>query len=277
MICTIYTNEKYASLLKKVSVKNVEFNVIITDKKYTTFETKSKDENNKDRSETIIKWGEIKLNGDFSGIIISSKDYKIRSGLCGVSDGFLFQVFAKTNNARNKDTIKHELLHCIARKFNKEDKLHEYLNAGNTLEDFENYLWSRSNSELIFEQARAKVGQDASPADLAPDELGCAESVSNIINAITPFPIILSTKTLYETLCNDNRFERTLELKKGNILTSPTGYGTGHGHTGIIGEYEVIYSNDSNTGTWQPNYTIKSWVNYFRKKKGFPLFVFKMK
>jgi hypothetical protein len=276
MKCVVYTNTKYSKLLSKVSVKNVEFDIKIDERKYRTQIDTFQDKNGVVHDYTVLNWNEMPTDKDFSMVIVPAKDYKIIRGLYGVSNGSRSQVFANTNNTRTKDTIKHELLHCIARKFNKEDKLHDYLNAGKTLNDFEDYLWARPNQEHLLELARTKVGEDVSPNDIAPDELGCAESVSTLLGTLIKFPVIVSTKVLYETLKNDTRFERTLKLEAGNIIISPTGYGTGHGHTGIIGEHEIIYSNDSDTGTWQPNYTITSWVNNYRKKKGFPIFVFKL-
>jgi len=278
MKCVVYTNTKYAKLLSKVSVKNIEFDIKITDKKYRTQIDTFPDIKGTTRDYTILNWNDIPNDKDFSMVIVPAKDYKIKRGLYGVSNGSRSQVFANTNPTRTKDTVKHELLHCIARKFGKEDKLHDYLLQKKTLEDFEEYLWARPNQEHLLELARTKVGEDVSPNDIAPDELGCAESVSTLLGLLIKFPIIVSTKVLYETLKNDTRFERTLKLEAGNIIISPTGYGNGKvtGHVGICGDNEIIYSNDSDTGTWQPNFTITSWVNRYRKLGSLPLFVFRL-
>lgn len=280
MKCVVYTTKKYKNFPKKVSIKNIEFAIIVSDKKYKTQEDISYNADNVQVKENVLAWSDIPNDKDFSMVIVPAKDYKIRRGLYGISNGTRSQIFANTNNSRTKDTIKHELLHCIAKKFGKTDTLHEMLKSGKSLEDFEEYLWAIPKVNNLLSLAKSKVGEDASPNDMAPDGLGCAESVSTLISHLINFPIILSTKVLYETLKSDSRFERTLKLDAGNIIISPTGYGNGnlaHGHVGIIGENEIIYSNDSATGNWLANYTITSWVNRYRKIGGFPIFVFKMK
>lgn len=135
----------------------------------------------------------------------------------------------------------------------------------------------KSNREKILETAKKYIGKDASPLDNVPDEVGCADSCSRVVNeAIGDFPIIVSTAALYISLKSNPRFKQSTELKAGSIIVSPTGYGNGsiRGHTGIIGDNEVIMSNDSATGQWQENYTIGTWVKRYRKVGGLPLYVF---
>ena len=135
-------------------------------------------------------------------------------------------------------------------------------------------------SKTLLKVAVTSVGTDVSPLDKAPDMLGCAESVSMVIREIDPtFPIHVSTTKLFKELEKNPKYERTTDLTAGNIIISPTGYGSGglsNGHVGIIGKNGVIYSNDSYKGTWEQNYTIKSWVARYRVRGGFPIFVFKV-
>ena len=78
--------------------------------------------------------------------------------------------------------------------------------------------------EEMLALAKKYVGTDASPNDVAPDELGCAESVSCLIQKIYPnFPTEVSTTKLYKRMLADSRFEKTLKLEAGNILISPLG------------------------------------------------------
>lgn len=133
----------------------------------------------------------------------------------------------------------------------------------------------------LFDYACTFLGKDASPEDIATDEYGCAETVSDIIHGcFGDFPkdgTIVSTTKLYQQLKIHPKFRQTFDLKPGNIIISPTGYGNGtikNGHTGIIGENQIIMSNNSKTGNFEKNYPIKSWVDRFKLEGGFPIFVF---
>lgn len=283
MKCTIYTTSKtYAKNLKQIKIKNVEIKVIVKDLEFSTTTHFSLDWRNLSILEKVLKWEEIPEGEDFVGVVVSKKTYGIRKGLYGLFLGNKFQVFADSSVSRLKDTVKHEILHCIAFKLGKRDTLHVDLQSGKKLEDFEEYLWAVSNREKLLSLAKESIGKDVSPNDVAPDEYGCAESVSELINKITPFGVEVSTTKLFNKLNTDPRFERTTSLEPGNILISPTGYGKNTslvpcGHTGVIVENECICSNDSLKGTWEKNYTISSWVKRFRQYGGYPLYVFKIK
>lgn len=140
------------------------------------------------------------------------------------------------------------------------------------------------NCRKIYNTAKSLLGVDASPADIAPDYLSCAESVWNIIHKATgkkiggPFPIV-STKVLYETLKNDPGFESVIESEApiGSIIISPTGYAMNPrstGHCGIVARFGIL-SNSSETSHLEENYTLESWRRYFGDR-GFPVIFFKM-
>jgi hypothetical protein len=49
-----------------------------------------------------------------------------------------------------------------------------------------------TNTETLLRVAKEMVGRDASPRDQAPDDLGCAESLANVIHSVDPdFPITM--------------------------------------------------------------------------------------
>lgn len=131
----------------------------------------------------------------------------------------------------------------------------------------------------IYRAALSNLGRDASPADLADDVVGCAESVTTIIKPILGTPIILGTYTLYEYLSSSPLFQRVDVPQKGTILVSPTGMGNGSisGHTGIIGQNGSIMSNSSFTGQWSSNYTIDTWKARYTDMGGIPMFYFDAK
>ena len=127
---------------------------------------------------------------------------------------------------------------------------------------------------LILSLAKDHLGKDASPKDRATDEYGCAESVTEILNKAIGFPIITGTWTLDSYLSQDKRFAPTQDPHPGDILVSPTGTSKlGKkapfvGHTAIVGENGILYSNDSYTGRWMANYTLDSWkARYVDKGK----------
>ena len=100
----------------------------------------------------------------------------------------------------------------------------------------------------IHEEAIKWLGKDASPRDLAPDELACVESVCRILQrAGVDVPLHVSTIKFNRWLRASNQFKGTLDAKPGNIIISVTGTGNGSiiGHTGIFYDEDVIMSNNS--------------------------------
>ncbi len=144
------------------------------------------------------------------------------------------------------------------------------------------------NAQHLYDTAFSFIGKDASPADLAADEYGCAETVSDIIQAAFPelrFPTVLSTHELYDHLLRSPSFEQITEPEPGCIILSVTGTGNGrvaNGHTGIIGMHAApdgspwIMSNDSRNGLWTANYSLDSWKKYYEAKGGMPTHFFRV-
>lgn len=138
-----------------------------------------------------------------------------------------------------------------------------------------------SSSELLYNAALSYIGSDASPNDLAPDELGCAETVDAIYHRVFAEYIgrgarpCLSTATLFVQLKSSGWLKQVIIPKPGDIVISPTGStgSKGPGHTGIVGRYQIM-SNDSRSGTWEANYTVESWRRIFGRR-GFPTYFFR--
>lgn len=168
-----------------------------------------------------------------------------------------FNSAAQNNNMPTLESLKQQLLKILAQ-----------LN-----------IMRRMSREALYNTAKASLGKDASPNDLAPDELGCAETVSNIIRMVIPtFPIVISTRLLFAALVESNYFKPVDEPLEGDVIISVTGTGNGkvsNGHTGIVGKYGVM-SNDSRSGMFLENYTLASWDLYYRKKGGFPTHFFRV-
>lgn len=137
-----------------------------------------------------------------------------------------------------------------------------------------------SNSQKLYETARSFLNKDASPEDVASDEVGCVDSVTSVLAAhLGTFPKLTSTVDLYASLLKDKRFQSSVRLDVGNVVISVTGTGNGnldHGHCGIVGENGTIMSNDSRDGIWRTNYSINSWIQKFRTQGGMKVRSFRL-
>lgn len=137
------------------------------------------------------------------------------------------------------------------------------------------------NKKTLVSVCAEHIGKDASPNDAAPDELACADTVSNLLNlTYGGVPTIVSTIKLNEYLSNPkNGFKRVQEVAPGVIIVSPT-EGTKVGHTGIYMEDEVIASNDSglvvpgNKGKFFKNYTTETWARRYTQKLGLKTYLY---
>lgn len=138
----------------------------------------------------------------------------------------------------------------------------------------------RPKTEALLQSALLQIGVDASPNDVAPDELGCAETINDIHMVAFGDPIggTVSTGLLYEALKVRKDFIKLDVPESGCIIISPTGQGNGkikNGHTGIIDNNLNIMSNDSASGNFKQNYTIQTWRNRWEKIGGYPILFYK--
>ena len=128
--------------------------------------------------------------------------------------------------------------------------------------------------------ALSVLNTDASPEDVAPDSLGCAETVNAIHRKVFGFEIGggLSTNRLYKILEKSPLFVRVDQPLEGDVVISPTGYGNGklpNGHVGIISKDNMIMSSDSNTGLFLENYSLESWKGRYTNLGGYPVCLFR--
>lgn len=140
-----------------------------------------------------------------------------------------------------------------------------------------------TNREILYAMAVAHLGSDASPSDLAPDELGCAESVNEIYEKCFGKPFYegnkLSTISMEDALSISPLFREVAAPSPGTIIIAAT-RGTQIGHVGICGRNGIIMSNNSfkdSTGVkglWLENYTQDSWHRVFAVRKGLKVRLF---
>ena len=138
----------------------------------------------------------------------------------------------------------------------------------------------RRRPNTLYDAAISFLSKDASPADKADDEVGCAESVSMVIREVLPdFPVITGTWTLWDRLKRDGRFLEVQAYEPGTIIISPTSGAKAPfpGHVGIVGAGDVIMSNSSFTGLWRVSHTIDAWLEYYHEKGEYPVYFFKLK
>ena len=136
----------------------------------------------------------------------------------------------------------------------------------------------------LIDVCESYIGKDASPNDLAPDELGCAETVTTLLKKVYPeTPILTYTPTFHDYLKNPkNGWYGVEEPMEEDVVISPTGLGKGTGHTGIVMNGGTIASNDSgivrkeNKGKFLKNYSVDTWKKSF-SKRGFPTLFYRKK
>lgn len=109
---------------------------------------------------------------------------------------------------------------------------------------------------------------------------GCAETVNAIVDAALGYPAggSASTYLMYNVLKSSPRFEQVTTPLPGDIIISPTGYGTNpimpNGHVGIVGIYGIL-SNDSYNGLLEENYTLAMWKDHYNGVGGYPIYYFR--
>ena len=123
----------------------------------------------------------------------------------------------------------------------------------------------------IYQKALECLGLDMSTKE---DEYGCAEAVNKIFKLATGREVggDISTYRMYLSLRKDDDFIQSPYNLPGDIIISPTGFGKGNGHVGIVSENNKIMSNNSANSLWEENYTIDEWRNKF---KDFPILFYR--
>ena len=127
--------------------------------------------------------------------------------------------------------------------------------------------------EVVYTHAKACIGKDMSPVH---NEYGCAEAVNNVVKQVLGYPVggDVSTYRMYEELKKSTRFKMVASCLRGDIILSPTGFGSGklsNGHVGIVSDNERIMSNNSQTSLWDEHWTLEKWKEYYGERGGYPV------
>ena len=148
------------------------------------------------------------------------------------------------------------------------------------------------NRIKLYEAAYEALDSDPSPKDEAPDELACANSFNAIHAKAFGGPFYegnqLSTYFLRKALKESPLFRQTNTPAPGDVVISPTGFGTRrnpdgslvipNGHVGIVMFASDISSNDSRPqfrGKWRTNYTLDSWADRWVRRGGYPMEIYR--
>lgn len=144
------------------------------------------------------------------------------------------------------------------------------------------------NGDKIYLTAKSLLGFDASPQDIAPPSLACAETVNYIVKKAIGAPVGggASTAAMYKCLTQFTaRFVQVglADALPGDIIIAPTGYAVppalqprvDHGHVGIVAKFGVL-SNNSENGLLSENYTVQSWLDYYTEFGRIPTYIFRV-
>ncbi len=127
---------------------------------------------------------------------------------------------------------------------------------------------AQSGANLLATAQQYVGGLNSNPGPATDyGNLGSAYSVSQIINATYGTNLATtSTNQLYDWLRSG--FGTPVDPNTpGAVIISPSGSGYA-GAVGVVGENGVVYSNNSGTGTWEPNNTVSDWQNTFDGTSG---------
>lgn len=127
-----------------------------------------------------------------------------------------------------------------------------------------------ANELKLYTTAKGLLGQVLAADDAADDYgvYGCAESVNAVALRALGKAIGggASVALMWEALQDTARFQKSATPRPGGICICVTGQSTLgaqlHGHVGIPG-ITWFMSNDSETATWEANYTQAMWEQSF--------------
>lgn len=127
--------------------------------------------------------------------------------------------------------------------------------------------------QRLWFEAQRRLGTEVSTTNLAPEEFGCAETISDLIIDARFFdmPIMISTIALRDFFNKSSAWVKVGTPLPGDVIISAT-LGAVHGHTGMIMSNNkdgvVIASNDSRSGLFDENYTLQSWIRRYQNLLG---------
>jgi len=136
-----------------------------------------------------------------------------------------------------------------------------------------------TNEEKLIKVCVDALGTEVTPQDRIPDEVACSEVMTTLVQKVfSDFPILPSTRDLFNKLKSDKRFKATLTPRQGVIIVSPR-TPTTIGHVGTFVTDSMIASNNSfgvNKGKFTGNYSWNGWINEFRNNRNLKIYLFEV-
>jgi len=132
--------------------------------------------------------------------------------------------------------------------------------------------------QIVFNTAKSCLGKPMSPEH---KDYGCAEALNGVINLAIGHPLGggASTYLLYQALKTSSHYQAITTPLPGDVIISPSGYGSGkiaNGHTGIVSDNNKVMSNNSDTLLWDEHISLDHWQDYYGKQGGYPIYYFRV-
>lgn len=122
-------------------------------------------------------------------------------------------------------------------------------------------------SQRLYDLSYSLIGKHLTLDNSVPAKFGCAEAVSKLLVDFG------NKQMLAMGISSTPELEKWLELnctevstpETGNIIISVsyTGVSGARGHVGVVG-LKAIMSNDSESGLWEPYWSLAGWLGYYR-------------
>lgn len=120
--------------------------------------------------------------------------------------------------------------------------------------------------------ARLMDGLDLS--SIAPDEVGCQESVSRIDHELFGDDIVTGTWTGMQHYITSSKWREVSMPEDGCTVIAATGTGNGtiRGHVGIY-DGKRVWSNTlvNGRGVWSNRISYQAFLDYYKRKGGMPV------
>lgn len=126
-----------------------------------------------------------------------------------------------------------------------------------------------TKSERLYNLAYSLIGKYLTLDTSVPKQFNCAQAMSFILKEFGfPMPArgIAGTVEMEKWLIKNCTEIKTPEVGSIIISVSFTGLPNARGHVGVVGK-KAIMSNDSDTGTWQPYWSLPAWLHFYRDQK----------
>lgn len=120
--------------------------------------------------------------------------------------------------------------------------------------------------QRFYEVCYNLIGKHLTMDTSVPSLYGCAEAVSFALKEFGyPIPArgYASTNELYKWLQNNCDEVDTPSVGDIIISVSYTGVPNARGHVGVVGKKSIM-SNDSETGLWQPYWSMAGWLKHYK-------------